>query len=181
MVGKAVTILNAVERWLVIGLFVACLALFWVADQQREKADQAVKNLAQLQAQVEAQNTQAEQTIKDLTDQRDVRQARLDAFAAEREAADAANEQEIARLAGELERRPVRVRIVAQPTACGAGGGSPASDTATSAGAGAGDAAPAYGLLPAANSARLAGLMVEIETLNAAYASCRASLMHPMH
>ena len=173
--------LESIVGWLVAALVLLLIAASWAADHFHGQAQAARTDLVSLQQQVKTQNTQAEQTIKDLTDQRDARQARLDAFAAEREAADAANAQEIARLAGELERRPVRVRIVAQPTACGAGGGGPPSDTATGAGAGAGDAAPAYGLLPAANSARLAGLMIEIETLNAAYASCRASLMHPMH
>ena len=133
----------------------------------------AHENLLDLRAQVERQNTEAEEKLKELTQERDEKQARLDRLAEEQERKDAEAQAEIDRLADELAGRPFRVRIV---TEAGAGSGSAGSGGAADTGASEGDTGPAYGLLPEVNSRRLAGAIKEVETLSAAYRSCRARL-----
>ncbi|MPN18487.1 hypothetical protein SDC9_165847 [bioreactor metagenome] len=157
---------------------------WYFTDLPTPRADSAENlkaKLQQLQALVAAQNDQARTTLERLTTERDAAQAQVDTQHQQQEMADAQARQEIARLHSELERSgPVRVRISAQPApACGPGGGGAPGHPSAAADPGAADAAPAYGLLPAANSARLAGVIQEIETLNAAYASCRSLLLHP--
>lgn len=169
--------LESIYGWILVAAVVLVFLLFWGVDHYRTKASTAVKDLQKLQAAVGEQNRTAKQTLDRLTSERDTAQAKLDQQHEEQEKTDAQSVKEIARLTGELKQRPVRVRIVAQPTACGAGSGGTAGLTTTTADSGAADQAPAYGLLPAANSARLAGVISEIETLNAAYASCRAQLI----
>lgn len=134
-------------------------------------ADQA---LTTLQGQVKRQNEEASAKLATLTAERNAKQAALDKAAAAQEKKDAEAKAEIARLGDELRNRPLRVRIVA---ASGGGAGSAAGDGAPAAGAGPADAGPAYGVLASENSRRLADVIVDIETLNAAYASCRAQLI----
>lgn len=134
----------------------------------------ATEKLENLKGQVQQQNEQAEKTLSDLTIDRDKKQAALDAQAKQQEETDNAAKLEIARLASELERRPIRVRIVTESGVCS---GSAASDTATGTEAGAGIASSASGLLPESNSRRLRAAIAEVETLSAAYSSCRISLL----
>lgn len=171
--------LLAVERWLVAVLLLLSLALAWATDHYRNQVMARDVQLERLSADIERQNADAEQTLATLTEQRDTAQAALDAAYQQQEVADAAAQQEIDRLRGDLEQRPVRVRIVPQPAACGPGGGGTAGYAPAIADAGAADAAPAYGLLPESNTRRLGAVIAEVEMLNAAYASCRAQLMHP--
>ncbi|MEX8193604.1 hypothetical protein [Comamonas guangdongensis] len=157
----------------------ACLVLGFGMQHFKTKAQVATSELKQLQDSVAAQKRTATAELERLTAERNAAQARLDQLYQQQEKTDAQAVQEIARLTGELQQRPVRVRIVSQPAASGAGGCRSAGEQAASTDSGAADAAEAYGLLPAANSARLAGVIQEIETLNAAYASCRSQLLHP--
>lgn len=127
-----------------------------------------------LEAQVKAQNHAASEKLGKLTRERDEKQAMLNQQAEQQEKEDAEREEEIERLTYELATRPVRVRIVTQAGACG--GGAP-NDGAGAADPGAESEAPAYGLLPESNSRRLADALSEVETLSAAYNSCRARLL----
>lgn len=156
-----------------------CLALALGVWHLKSKAQAVAAELQQLQASVATQNRTAKAELERLTVERNAAQARLDQQYLQQEKTDAQAVQEIARLIGELEQRPVRVRIVSQPAFSGAGGCRATGEQAASTDPGAADAGQAYGLLPAANSARLAGVIQEIETLNAAYASCRSLLLHP--
>lgn len=156
-----------------------CLALALGMWHLKAKSQLVATELQQLQASVATQNRTAKAELERLTAERNAAQARLDQLYQQQEKTDAQAVQEIARLTGELEQRPVRVRIVSQPSVSGAGGCRATGEQAASTDPGAADAAEAYGLLPAANSARLAGVIQEIETLNAAYASCRSLLLHP--
>lgn len=63
-----------------------------------------------LEARVEAMNQVAADQIARLRVERDIKQAEIERFTAEQEKLDVEAKIEIARLAGELERRPVRVR-----------------------------------------------------------------------
>lgn len=133
-----------------------------------------LREYGELAGQVEQQNRQAEQKLAELTAQRDIKQAALNKAAADQERKDADAKAEIDRLAGELESRPVRVRIVTSPAGdCSRGA---AGDAAARAEDRAGDAGTADGVLPAENSRRLGAALTEIETLSAAYSSCRAML-----
>ncbi|MDQ7990193.1 MAG: hypothetical protein REI09_11225 [Candidatus Dactylopiibacterium sp.] len=124
---------------------------------------------------LEQQNREAATTLAQLTAQRDARQAVLGRQAAEQEKKDETAKREIARLAAELERRPVRVRI--QPGTCGPGGSGAGSDATAAAHPGATDPGPPTGLLPESNSRRLAAVIQEIETMSAAYAACRGQIV----
>lgn len=156
-----------------------CLALALGMWHLKTKSQVVATELQQLQASVATQNRTAKAELELLTAERNAAQARLDQLYQQQEKTDAQAVQEIARLTGELEQRPVRVRIVSQPAASGAGGCRATGEQAAGTEPSAADAGQAYGLLPAANSARLAGVIQEIETLNAAYASCRSLLLHP--
>lgn len=162
-------------------LMVAALALAaslgGAASHYRGQALTARRDLAALRDSVALQNQAARERLADLQSRRDAAQAALDSAYQQQEHTDAVARDEILRLRGELQRHPVRVRIQPlPPAACGPGGAGTPGDAATGTGAGAPDPAPSHGLLPAGNTARLVAVIQDIETLNAAYASCRASL-----
>lgn len=172
-------LLDALRGWLLAAALLTAALLAWAADHYRAQARAAQQALATLQGSVALQNQVAQQRLADLQSRRDAAQAALDSAYQQQEQADAATHDQITRLRGELQRRPVRVRFQSLPaTVCGLGGGSTAGDAAAGSDAGAADPAPSHGLLPAGNSARLGAVILEVETLNAAYASCRASLAY---
>lgn len=157
-----------------IATLVLMLALAWLVGYQSGKKS-AGKDLARLQGMIEQQAEEAGQTLERLTAERDKEQARLDRLAAEQESKDADAKAEIERLAGELRDRPIRVRYVTAPS--GAGSGGAASQAAVSPGDSAGDATAATGVLPESNTQRLGVALTEVETLSAAYNSCRSVLV----
>lgn len=157
-----------------IATLVLMLALAWFVGYQSGK-ESAGKDLARLQGMIEQQAEEAGQTLERLTAERDKEQARLDRLAAEQESKDADAKAEIERLAGELRDRPIRVRYVTAPS--GAGSGGAASQAAVSPGDSAGDATAATGVLPESNTQRLGVALTEVETLSAAYNSCRSVLV----
>lgn len=128
---------------------------------------------ARLAGKVEQANDEAKARQAELIAQRDQKQAELERLVAEQERLDAEAKAEIGRLAGELERRPFRVRIVTEAGQCrddaGSGGSAGTDDSG-------GNAGPSYGLLPEENTRRLGEALTEVETLSAAYNSCRAYL-----
>lgn len=156
--------------WLaVLALAFSTLALTYSAGHKA-----GMLEYHKLAAVVEYQNQQAGETLDQLTAERDDLQAALDLFAKHQENKDAQALAEIERLDTELRNRPVRVRVVNEAGACG---DSAAGDGAGATGAGAGGGTEAYGLLPAENSERLGAALTEVETLSAAYNSCRARLV----
>lgn len=160
---------------LVLALAACCVLLSLSTCHYRDQLREANSALKHQNDAIEQQNREAAATLAQLTTQRNARQAELDRQAAEQEKKDDAAKREIARLATELEHRPVRLRL--QPGTCGASGGGAGSETTTSANAGAGNPGPETGLLPESNTRRLAGVIQEIETMSAAYAACRGRLM----
>lgn len=153
-----------------------CLAFSFGMHHFQQKAQTVGNELGQLRASVAAQNRTATAELERLTAERNAAQSQLDQVYQQQEKTDAQAVQEIARLTGELEQRPVRVRIVASSATCGPGSGGPSGHQTTTSDPGAADAAQAYGLLPESNSRRLRAVTAEAETINAAYASCRAAL-----
>ena len=168
--------LDSICSWLLALALLLCLVLGLGMQHFKAKAQKVGDELRELQASVQAQNRTAKAELDRLTAERNAAQAQLDQVYQQQEKADDQAVQEIARLTDELEQRPVRVRIVASSTTCGAGRGGTAGDQATFTTAGAADTTQTYGLLPESNSRRLGAVIAEAETINAAYASCRAVL-----
>lgn len=150
-------------------LFAALLAAVFLLGHQK-----GIAKYNDLAAAVELQKANARETLEQLTVERDELQAELDQFAEQQETKDAYALAEIERLDLELRTRPVRVRVITESGACG---DSATGDGAGATGAGAGGGTEAYGLLPAENSERLGAALTEVETLSAAYNSCRARLV----
>lgn len=129
-----------------------------------------------LDQQIKQQNDDAAAKLASLTRERDRQQAELDQLATAQEKRDADAQAEIDRLTAELSARPIRVRY--RPA--DAGGRrcrGPEGDSPGAAGVGQDGEAAATGVLPDANSRRLAGALSQVEQLSAAYNSCRAMLM----
>ncbi|MDH1333252.1 hypothetical protein N5D77_06000 [Comamonas thiooxydans] len=168
--------LDTICVWLLALAVVLLFALSFGIRHYRQEAQTAGNELQQLQASVNAQNRTATAELSRLTLERNAAQARLDQLYQQQEKTDVLAVQEIARLSSELEQRPVRVRIVASSTTCGTGCGGPPDKQASATDPGSTDTAQAYGLLPESNSIRLRAVIAEAETINAAYASCRAAL-----
>lgn len=158
--------------FVLIALTVTGLAVFGMGYAFGSKAP-ALK-LEDLRGQISRQSAQAKETLEQLTKERDEKQALFDAKAKQQEETDNAAKLEIALLADELANRPVRVRVV---TASGACSGSASGNSTSSAETGAGNTSSASGLLPESNSRRLRAAIEEIETLSAAYSSCRGRLL----
>lgn len=149
-----------------------CLAALVFATGYLTGRGSLLDDYGELVGRVEQHREEAAARLRQLTAERDRQQALLDQQAMEQEKKDAHAQAEIARLAGELGSRPVRVRVVA-----GHCGGSAGGDPSAAAADRAADAGAADGVLPAENSRRLGAALTEVETLSAAYASCRASLV----
>lgn len=161
----------------ILALALACIALGFTSCSYRDRLitmEQALKDQASV---IKLQNEEAGALLAQRTAERDAKQAALDRLAADQEKKDEAATNEIARLAGELRDRPIRVRVVAESRAGGPGGGSAPGDAACAAAPGAGDAEPSTWVLPEATARSLGEVIAEVETMSAAYASCRATLL----
>lgn len=123
------------------------------------------------------QNLVAAALLKTRTAERDAKQAELDKRAAAQEKTD---EKAVAQIAADdkLQRgAPVRVRVFNCARDAGSSGGSAPGEAATTAQTGAEDAGAASGVLSKAAAGRLADALSEVETMSAAYASCRAQII----
>lgn len=118
---------------------------------------------------------QATAKLKQLTDDRDKAQKLLDDQAKQQGIKDAQAKDDISKLHDQLLSTPIRVQYIASP----ASRSSSASDPAATAADRAADETAASGVLPESNSRRLADALAEVETLSAAYNSCRAVVMQP--
>ena len=157
--------------FMLIALAVTGLAVFGMGYALGNKAP-ALK-LEELRGQVSRQSAQAKETLDQLTKERDQKQAELEELAKQQEETDNAAKLEIARLADELASRPIRVRVIAASGACS---GSATGDATTGTETGTGNDAATSGLLPESNHRRLRAAIAEVETLSAAYSSCRKRL-----
>lgn len=127
---------------------------------------------AELVGKVQQHIAQEQALLEELTIERDEKQAKLDKLIEERDRKDAQAEAEIDRLNHELDSRPIRVRVVASGNCSGSAQAEPDRNADT----GAGNATEAIRVLPDSNSRRLGIALKEVETLSAAYNSCRATL-----
>lgn len=130
---------------------------------------------------IEMQNEAANRRLIHLTNERDAKQAELDRRAAAQEKT---NEKAVAQIGVDDKRQraaPVRVRVLNCTGDAGSGGGGAPGEATAAAGAGAEDAGAASGVLSKAGARRLADALTEIETLSAAYSSCRLKLLNVYH
>lgn len=125
---------------------------------------------------IKAQNTAAEQLLKRRTAERDALQKKLDDRAAAQEKTDGKAVAQIGVDDKQQRAAPVRVRVLNCTRDAGSGGGRAPGEATAAAGAGAEDAGATSGVLSKAGARRLADALTEVETMSAAYASCRASL-----
>lgn len=161
----------------ILALALACIALGFTSCSYRDRliaTEQALKDQASA---IKTRNEEAGALLAQRTAERDVKQATLDRLAADQEKKDEAATNEIARLAGDLRNRPIRVRVVPESRTSGPSSGSAPSDAAGAATAGTGDAEPVTWVLPEANSRGLGEVIAEVEMLSAAYSSCRTVLL----
>lgn len=171
---SALTDLKAIAIYLLAALVVVLGLTAWQYKRMYKATDLAlsIQNTAIL-----AQNLAAQQKLKDRTAERDALQEKLDARA---KAQGKTDEQAVDKIASDdkLQRAaPVRVSVHNCTRDAGSGGGRPAGDAARPAGARAEDTGSASGVLPEENSRRLADALTEVETLSAAFSSCRATLI----
>lgn len=132
------------------------------------------RDIGEITGRVAQQNAHAKQLLNTLTAERDEKQAVIDRAYQEQEKKDATAKIEIGRLTTELSQRPVRVRV---ECAGGRGGGGSTNKTIAHPDHRSGNAAATYGVLPAVNSKRLTSALNAVELLNAAYNSCRNTLL----
>lgn len=151
---------------------IAVLVLIFCLGYVSGKASLST-DIGEITGKVEQQKAHAKQLLNTLTAERDEKQAVIDNAYRELEKKDAHAKTEIDRLTAELNQRPVRVRIDCPR---GDGGSGTRHQKTASAHTGAGNTAATYGVLPAANSARLASAINSIEQLSAAYRSCLTAL-----
>jgi len=123
------------------------------------------------------QNLEASQLLKKRTAERDAAQKKLNERAKAQENTDG---KAVAQIGADdkLQRAaPVRVRVLDCTRDARSGGGGAAGGAATTAEAGAGDAGTSSGVLSKAAAGRTADAIKEVETMSAAYSSCRAQLL----
>lgn len=125
-------------------------------------------------AAVVATNRTAAQLLEQRTKERDAKQAELDKRHQAQEKTDATAVTKIAADDHRQRSAPVVVRVRDCARDAGGGGGGAAGAAATGTDAGAADAGSSSGLLSEAGARRLADALKEIESLGAAFASCKA-------
>lgn len=125
------------------------------------------------------QNLAAAALLKIRTAERDAKQEDLNKRAAAQENADGKAVGQIADDDRRQRATPVRVRVLDCTRDAGSSGGGAAGDAAATTEAGAGDAGAASGVLSKAAAGRLADAIKEIETMSAAYSSCRPRAATP--
>lgn len=161
----------------ILALALACIALGFTSCSYRDRLIVAEQTLEAQSSAIKIQNEEAGALLAQRTAERDAKQAALDRLAADQEKKDEAATNEIARLGGELRDRPIRVRVISERSSGGPGGGGAPGDTTCTAAPGAGDAEPASWVLSEATARSLGEVITEVETLSAAYSSCRAVLL----
>lgn len=161
---------------LVLFLFTALVTVSLLYNASEKKLHRATNDLAELRANVKAKNEEAARELATALADRDRRQKHIDELLRNQEQQDESAQTEIDRLTRELEYRPIRVRYITRPAGGGCGGAGSGETPA------AGDRdendTEASGVLPEANSRRLRTALAEVETLSAAYNSCRNVLIN---
>lgn len=112
--------------------------------------------------------------LKELTADRDAKQKALNQIHQDQEIKDAQAQTTIKQLHDQLLTVPIRVQYITR-TSTSSGSSSTSNQTSNSADS-AGDSTTAYGVLSDLAQEQFAGALSKVETLSAAYNSCRATL-----
>lgn len=110
--------MGTIKEWIVGAVLALLASALLVSMGYLAGRASMLREYGELAGQVRQQREQADAKLAELTAQRDMKQAAPNKAAADQERKDNDAQAEIARLAGELRDRPVRVRIV--PAAGGA-------------------------------------------------------------
>ena len=172
----AFTDLKAILIYVLAGLVLVLGLATWGYRTQLKATSFA---LATQSTAIVQQNLAAAALLKTRTAEREAKQAELDKRAAAQEKTDGKAVVQIGVDDKQQRAAAVRVRVLNCTRDAGSGGGSAAGGTAASTDAGAADAGAAGGVLSQAGARRLADALTEVETMSAAYASCRAGLLRP--
>lgn len=170
----ALTDLKAILIYILAGLVLVLGLSTWEYRRMFKATDFA---LTTQNAAIKARNEEASRKLIQLTNQRDAAQAELDKRRAAQENSDGQAVTQIGSDDRKQRSAPVRVRVLDCTRDAGGGGGGAASQAATAADAGSADAGTSSGVLSKAAAGRLADAITEVETMSAAYASCRANLV----
>lgn len=161
---------------LLLSLSLAAIITIWFYASAYKGSYEALQvSFKALEKSIELNNEIADERLQFLTDERDKAQAKINQQSIEREIADNEAIKTIAALNDELNSRPIRVRYItktAQRDSC------PSSDASADTTDSGGDATETTGLLPESNSRRLRDAVNKVETLSAAYNSCRDTLLN---
>jgi hypothetical protein len=126
-----------------------------------------------LEHDVSVNNKQASDKLKQLTVERDAKQLALNELHKKQEEKDERAKIDIQRITNQLRSNTVLVRVKPSANACDRVA---AADTPTNAVASAADTDARSGILSDVATERLASAIIEIETMSAAYSSCKAKL-----
>ena len=151
----------------IISVFLALIATYFAGKASGEKG------LAYLQGQLAQQQEQAEEKLKEAHENATALQSKAQEKLERQQEKDRENIERIKDLQRALASQPIRVRYQATS---GASGNCAARAQDESTRTGTANRTEASRLLPESNSQRLAAAIAEIETLSAAYSSCRATL-----
>jgi hypothetical protein len=167
---SALTDLKAILIYILAALVLVLGLSTWQYRRMFKATDFA---LTTQNAAIKQQNKTAEDLLRQRTEERDALQTRLNTRAAAQEKTD---EKAVDQIAVDDKRQrvaPVRVRVHDCTRDAGPRGGGAPSGAPATAKAGAGDAGAASGVLPEVGARRLADALTEIETMSAAFSSCK--------
>lgn len=162
-----------VKNYVMLGMAILIAVLGLAAFEYKRLYKATDFALKTQNAAIESQKKTAKDTMDRLTKERDDAQTALNTRAAAQEKEDGSATKAIATDTARAATAPVRVRYVSVPARCG--GGSPADNPAPDAQAGAGDAGAASGVLAPAAAELFKRDQDAIETLQAAFNSCKST------
>jgi len=167
--------LETVKTYALLGLAIGCVTLSLSTCEYRRQYKSTALALDVQNKAIDAQNKEAERVLKSRTAERDALQKQINETAEAQEKKDVATRKVLAQAALDAEREPtvIRVRVPAGNAGCSGGGGASKAGAAT--GAGAPDPYAFTGLLAPEAERRFKSAVTEIETLQAAFNSCKAS------
>jgi hypothetical protein len=166
----ALTDLRAILIYILAALVMVLGLSTWEYRRMFKATDFA---LTTQNAAIKARNEDASRKLIQLTNQRDAAQAELDKRRAAQENSDGQAVTQIGSDDRKQRSTPVRVRVLNCTRDAGRGGGVAPGSAAAGSETGAADAGAASGVLPKESARRLADALTEVETMSAAYASCR--------
>lgn len=168
-------IFDSVKNYIILALLALCTVLGLSTWQYRRMNAATAYALETQNAAIVSQKANAQNLLATLTERAERAEKELKDRADAQEKVDALAKDTIARDDARQRAAPVSVRYVTR--GCGPSGGGTSGEAPAAAKSGDDHLPTAIGVLPPAGARRLADALTEVETLNAAYASCRTALL----